>query len=164
MTTLIELDQAGELFKLDPLLEANEQEWRMIYISPHLRNWFEEALPGLISVWKVEISPLQQVDALVEEFCSGTTLCYGPQFKPIQHIEGGIWELKTPDVRIFGWFRVRDCFVGWRGEHAEHVKTYDLYHGLAGETARFRDQLDLDEPKFIPGEDPNAVVSNYSFP
>jgi hypothetical protein len=105
---------------------------------------------------------LQQLDALVEEFCSGVTLCFGPQFKPIQHVKDGIWELKTPDLRVFGWFHVKDCFVGWRCECAEFVKKHNLYYGLAGETARFRDQLDLDLPKFVPGDDPNGVVSNYS--
>lgn len=164
MATLVELDRRGELFKLDPALEANEQEWRMIYTSPRLKDWLEGVLPSLVSHWQQELSPLQQVDALVEEFCSGTTLCFGPQFKPIQHVKGGIWELKTPDVRVFGWFHVKDCFVGWRGEAAEHVKRYNLYYGIAGEAARYRDLLDLDEPKFIAGEDPNNVVSNYNLP
>jgi hypothetical protein len=156
------LDDAGQLFKLDPQLQANEQEWRMIYMSPRLDEWMRDALPNLQSTWRLEVNPAQQLDALVEEFCSGATLHYGPQFHPIQHVQDGIWELKTPDLRLFGWFHVRDRFVGWRAEFADHVKKYGLYYGLAGETAHFRSQLNLDEPKFIPGTDPNAVVSNYA--
>jgi hypothetical protein len=162
MATLIELDNAGHLFKLDPQLQANEQEWRMIYMSPRLAQWMQNDLPNLQSAWKVEVDPTQQLDALVEEFCSGATLDYGTQFHPIQHVQDGIWELKTPDLRIFGWFHVRDCFVGWRAEFANHVKKYGLYYGLAGETAHFRNQLNLNDPKFIPGTDPDAVVSNHS--
>jgi hypothetical protein len=156
------LERSDQLFKLDPQLEFNEREWRMIYTSPRLKDWVETDLPGLVSTWSQELSPIQQLDALVEEFCSGATLYFGEQFKPIQHVRGGIWELKTPDLRLFGWFHVKDCFIGWRCENADYVKTHNLYYGLAGEAAQFRDQLDLDAPKFVPGEDPNAVVSNYS--
>jgi hypothetical protein len=67
-------------------------------------------------------------------------------------------------LRIFGWFHAKDCFIGYRAEHADFVKKHNLYYGLASEAARFRDQLDLDEPKFIPGDDPNVILSNYNFP
>jgi len=162
MATLIELERAQSLSKLDPQLEPNEQEWRMIYMSPTLTSWMQDDLPKLQSTWKVEVDPSQQLDALVEEFCSGATLYYGTQFHPIEHVEDGIWQLKTPDLRIFGWFHVKDCFVGWRAGQADFIKTHDLYHGFAGETAIFRNRLDLNAPKFIPGVDPNAVVSNYT--
>jgi hypothetical protein len=164
MATLIELVDAGELFRLDPQLEATEQEWRFIYLSPVLQKWIENDLPALESTWKIEVDPTQQLDALVEEFCAGEALCYGPRFHPIEHLEDGIWQLKTPDLRIFGWFPAKDCFVGWRGCHADYVKQHGLYHGFAGETAHFRKRLNLNEPKFIPGVDPNAVVSNLTYP
>lgn len=164
MATVVELDSLRQLFKLDPQLEPNEQEWRTIYLSPTCMKWIQDELPSLVSTWQVEVDPTQQLDALVEEFCSGETLCYGPTFHPIEHIEDGIWQLKTPDLRIFGWFHVKDCFIAWRGGLADFIKTHNLYHGFAGETANFRKRLSLDEPKFIPGVDPNAVVSNYSYP
>src|SRR5262245_10317967 len=122
MATLLDLQARDQLFKLDPSLDPSEQEWRMIYTSPQLRAWIEDDLDGLISTWKLEASPSQQLDALVEEFCSGVTLYYGQQFKPIQHVKGGIWELKTPDLRMFGWFYVKDCFIAWKAEHADYVK------------------------------------------
>jgi hypothetical protein len=162
MATLIELCGTGELYKLDPQLEANEQEWRMIYLSPDLRLWLEKDLPNLEATWSTEIDPTQQLDALVEEYCSGCTLYYGPQFHPIRHVQDGIWELKTPDLRIFGFFHVRDCFIGWRAGHTDFIKKHDLYYGFAGETAGFRARLNLNDPKFVPGDDPNAVVSNFS--
>jgi hypothetical protein len=79
-------------------------------------------------------------------------------------VQDGIWELKTADLRIFGWFNVLDHFVGAAADTTDRVKQHNLYYGYAGETARFRDGLDLDPPKFIPGADPNAVVSNYTYP
>jgi hypothetical protein len=164
MATLIDLEGRAKIFRLDPQLEPSEQEWRLIYVSPVLKEWIENDLRALKSTWKVELDPAQQLDALVDDFCSGTALCYGPQFHAIRHVEDGIWELKTPDLRLFGWFHVKDCFVGWRACLADFIKQHGLYHGLAGETARFRKQLDLDEPKFVPGANPDDVVSNYSYP
>jgi len=163
MATLIELDDTGIVFKLDPQLEPNEQEWRCIYLSPRLRDWIRDTLPNLKATWESEIDCTQQLDALVEVFCSGERLYYATQFHPISHVKDGIWMLKTADLRIFGWFNAKDCFVGWRAELADFVKKHDLYHGLAGETAQYRDGLTLDEPKFVHGEDPKDVISNYSF-
>lgn len=162
MATVLELGDAQLLFKLDPELEPQEQEWRCIYLSPRLRAWIGDELPTLEAKWESEIDCVQQLDAFVEVYCSGERLNLPEHLHPIAHVKDGIWVLKTPDLRIFGWFHAKDCFIGWRAEHADHVKKHDLYHGLAGETAHFRDQLELTEPKFIPGEDPNAVVSNYS--
>jgi hypothetical protein len=46
--------------------------------------------------------------------------------------------------------------------YATRIKKHDLYRGYANVTTRrFRDELDLDNPKYIPGDDPHAVVSNF---
>jgi hypothetical protein len=164
MATVLELVLARRLFKLDPALEPNEREWRFIYPSPRFHTRIANDLPGWTSIWKVEVSPTQQLDALVEVFCSGETLTFGTQFKPLNHLGNGIWELKTPDLRIFGWFCKKDHFVAGTMDLAFNVKSHNLYPGYAGEVERFRDQLDLDEPKFVAGEDPNVVVSNYNYP
>ncbi len=97
-------------------------------------------------------------------YASGQTLTYRRAFHPIWHAGNGVWMLKTADLRVFGWFHARDCFVGHAANTAEQVKAHNLYHGYAGEVVHFRNQLDLDEPKFVAGEDPNAVVSNLSPP
>jgi hypothetical protein len=164
MATVIDLDRAGELFKLD-VLEQHVQEFRTIYASPLLRKWITETLPALPSALGLELSPQQQVFDLAELFCSGGRLSYGLQFKPLTHIVDGIWELKTPDIRIFGWFRQRDCFIGAVADDATKIKKHNLYVGLANVTTRrFRDSLDLDEPKYVTGDDPHAVVSNLDYP
>jgi hypothetical protein len=164
MATALHLDAVGDLFKLDPALEPNEQEFRVIYASPRLRRWIEQDLPTLVSDWKVEVSPVEQLSALVELFCSGETLTYGWNFRPLRHIRNGVWELKTPDLRLFGWFNKKDHFIGHAADTASKIKAHDLYAGYIGEVVRFRDGLPLDEPKFIPGDNPNDVVSNYALP
>ena len=164
MATVLELRLRQCLRRFDPCLEATEREWHFIDGSPTFASRIETELGTWESTWKVEVSPAQQLDSLGEEFCSGETLTFGLQFKPLNHLRDGIWELKTADLRIFGWFWKRDHFIAGNIDLATKVKSYNLYAGYAGEVERFRNALDLDEPKFVPGEDPNVVVSSYSYP
>ena len=150
----------GPLFKVD-VLEQDQQEFRCLYLSDKLKNWVEKDLPSLKATWETEISCKEQVVELLELYCSGEPLNYEEQFHIVRPIREGVWELKTGDVRIFGWFHTKDHFIGVVADDAYRIKLHDLYFGYVGEVVRFRDALDLDEPKFIPGENPYAVLSNF---
>jgi hypothetical protein len=165
MATLLNLVSRGDLFRLDPNLEPHVLDFRCIYTSPRLKKWIEDDLPMLESTWNIEQSPLEQLQSFVEEiFCSAEPLTYEWQFKPLTHIKDGIWELKTADLRIFGWFQKKDHFVGVSADMKDRIKQHGLYIPYARDAANFRDKLDLDEPKFIPGDNPHDVVSNFGFP
>ena len=164
MATLVELVDVDALFKYDAALDGSQQEFREIYASPKLRNWIETTLPALVSSWNIELSPAEQLDALGAIFAAGEPLTFGRQFKPLTHIHDGVWELKTADLRIFGWFYRKDCFVGVVADETSNVKAHGLYRGYAGEVLRFRDQLTLKAPKFLPGDQPNDVVSDWNYP
>ena len=169
MATASQLENAGKIHKYDPALEDDEQELRLFWTSPRLRVWVENDLPNLTSQWAVETPPLEQLDAFTAVYASGLPLVFEIQFKPfqpraIQPLGDGVWYLKTPDLRIFGWFWRKDCFIGVVADTAERVKKHGLYEGYRGDVVRFRNKLELDEPKFIPGTDPNAVISNYDLP
>jgi len=165
MATPLELDNAGALFKLDPDLAPGKREIRSIYASPRLKTWIENDLPQLESTWNIELTPQEQLQAFIEEvFCPREPLTYDWHFKPLTHIRDGIWELKTADLRMFGWFFVKDCFIGSAANLTDTVKQLHLYRPYAEEAVRFRDGLDLNHPKFVPGDDPHAVVSDFSFP
>jgi hypothetical protein len=164
MATVLQLDKRGALFKLDVLGPA-VQEFREIYASPELHKWITGTLPGMASTFAIQLTPVEQVVALTDLFCRGERLAFGFQFKPLTHIADGVWELKTEDIRIFGWFSRKDCFIGVVADDATRIKDHKLYHGYANVTTkRFRDALDLDHPKFVPGDDPHAVVSNFDYP
>ena len=111
MATLLHLAEQNRVFKLDAALPRGGQEWRRIYVLPEARSWMEGVLPTLESELGLEISPIEQLDAFLTAYCSGETLMYERQFRPVRHIAAGIWEMKTPDLRLFGWFQDKDCFV-----------------------------------------------------
>lgn len=170
MATILEL--AGlpqpKLVKLDPPLEAREQEFRQIYLSQRVAGKLQTEVPLWVSQWKRDGLPLEQVAALTAHFVAGGELIFDYDFNVlsktkngIRSYEDGIWELKTADVRLFGWFYQLDWFVGAAVDQAWKVKDHNLYTGYMSEVIRFRDNLDLNEPKFVPGGEPVNVVSNF---
>lgn len=163
MATLVQLCELNQLFRLDPQL-GRELEDRHIYLLAKARQWFEKMLPKAGSTWNIEESPIEQVDALIAAFCSGQSLAIGHTFKPLRYREKGIWELKTADVRMFGWFVKKDIFIVSACDLAEQIKNHNLYSGYCSQVDRDRSLLALDEPKSIIEEDPNAVVSNWHTP
>lgn len=160
MATLLNLVEIGAVVRVDPVLGPKELEMRRIYLLPRAFEWISEVLPGADSSWDLENRPNEQLDALIYEFCSGVPLQIGRRFKALVHLGDGIWELKTADLRLFGWFTQKDCFVASDCDDAGRVKKVGLYRGYCQQAVRLRDALDLDEPKFITGDDPDDVVSN----
>lgn len=163
MATLQELAANDTVHKIDADLRPGVQPERILYVTPGLADWLQTILPTLESTWHIELSPLEQVAMLVEDFCSGKPLVVGQRFRSLKPARKAVWELKTPDVRIFGWFVFRDCFLGVKADLADRIKLYDLYGGYMGEVERSREEIDLDDPKFIEGNDPDAVISNCDF-
>lgn len=162
MATLAKLIADGLVLRWDVHLAPRQQPERSLLLLPVLPARMADALAAGSS-WNIEESPTQQLDALTVIFVSGDPLVFGHQFKPLVHHQDGVWYFKTADVRLFGWFPHRDCFIAAACGGADLTKRLNLYRPFAQEVGRLRAALPLDEPKFVAGEDPNAVLSNYAF-
>jgi hypothetical protein len=168
MATLSELVASGDLHKYDPELPPNELELREFLASDRVAKWITQTLPGLGQDLDRELTPEQEFAALMENFCGGTELEIPRDFHPMRPVgkggnDQGVWELRTMDLRFFGWFPTKDVFVAVSAHPAKKVKDLGIYPGLINEVVTFRDRLGLDEPKFIKGDDPHAVISNYAY-
>lgn len=163
MATILHLANQGLLHKLEAGLSWREQEERLIYVLPEAMAWMRDVLPIEESNWGSEISPLEQLDSFLIDYCAGKELAYERQFRPIRHIADGIWELKTVDVRLFGWFYRKDLFICSAGNIKWKIKESGLVHGYRSEAAGRRDHLGLEEPKFVPGDNPNDVISAFYY-
>jgi hypothetical protein len=161
MATLLHLQQSGAIARFDPETVTEE---RFIYALPRFQTWVQNELPLLASNWDLENSPVEQFDDLMAQFALGDALAVGDDFRCLFEHDDGVWELKTADLRIFGWFYKRDVFVAASAGAAWKIKEANLYAGFREQTKRDRDQLDLDRPKFLAGSDPNAVVSSFHYP
>lgn len=164
MATVKELSGTdGPLELYEPTLGFRQLASRLIYMGPKVMPWILEHLPEAVTDQDTEIQPVEQLDDLLNSFCAGECLSIGRQIKLLRHWDGGVWELKTLDLRLFGWFPRVDTFICNAVDFATHIKRFGLYAGYRGETIRFRDLLPLDEPKFIQGDDPHGVITNVSF-
>lgn len=169
MATIIQLAETGGLEKLDVALGPRELEQRCIYFLPQAANGLSDRLMAMVSEWNLEMEPAAQFDDLTHNFVTGGELNFPRQFNVLHHRRDGIWELKSADLRLFGWFADVDVFICSDVASATDVKEGplgaansggSLYAGYCEQAHYRRGQLDLNEPKYIPGERPTDVVSN----
>ena len=136
-------------------MAANEQPVRLMYGFPHVVEWLNNDLPSITTLSadpaEGRQTPLEQVDFLLHEFIGGADLSYYERSHFMEPLDGGIWELKTTDVRFFGWFVCRGIFIAANIDSAYRCKLYPLYEGYKTNTIHRRNLLDLDDPKFIIG-------------
>lgn len=137
-------------------LDDHEQPERLLYAYPHVVEWLDQTLPSLPSDFKdfmqEDLSPMEQVDALFHDFVSGENFSYYERSHSMTPLPLGIWELKTTDVRFFGWFHIRKCFVIANVDTKARLLELPGLNGGYRENAVFRrNKLDLDTPKFITG-------------
>ncbi len=80
---------------------------------------------------------------------------YGPWFHDMDPQGEGVWELKTADLRIFGWMYQPKAFVAARYGYADHYKEptkIKTYADERREVIKARNELPLDGIKFVMGE------------
>lgn len=160
MSPLELLVEANVITRIDVEMGLQEQPMRLLYGTPGFIDWLKEILSGAQPKSRLgEATPSEQIDQLFYSFLSGLPLIYMRQFRFIRPEKNAVWELKTPDIRIFGWFLKKDCFVCVCGNWADEVKDYNLYRGYRIAIRRFRRELNLDESFCVQGVDPGDVIS-----
>lgn len=153
MATLTELCDCNALVSLGGGLEGHEQPERLVYAFPHVVEWLENVLPDLESDFhESKQDPLEQADELLYDFVSGEDFSFYEKSHSMLPTDPGVWELKTKDLRLFGWFFVKRVFVVAEINSAFRCKQHNLYPGYRDSVVRRRDVLNLDEPKFITGD------------
>lgn len=158
MATTEELVAQGALVRLVGLGQS-ERPWRELLALPRFITWLEADLPRLEVSWG-DADPAEQLGALFGAYVDGEALLFDRQLHHLRPREHGAWELKTPDLRVFGWFVRRNCFVCCFGELADKVKKHDLYRGYVNETKRLRAGLSLASPDHVTGVEYNDVLSD----
>ncbi|RUW98318.1 MAG: hypothetical protein EOS71_00400 [Mesorhizobium sp.] len=132
---------------------------RSIYGFPGFYDWLGGPLLRATAFDPINIAPRHQAAALFRDFISGKPLNVGRTFKRMRPKEADVFELVTPDVRIFGWFPKKNVFVAVAGDLMENTHGHDLYPGYRDMVVHERNNLDLDEPKWLQGVGEDDVVS-----
>ena len=160
MTTIEELVEANVISRIQVEMHPRDQGLRLLYGTPDFIAWLGELAKGSGPERRLgEATAAEQVDDLFNTFLSGRPLVYMKQFRSIRAEKNAVWELKTPDVRIFGWFLKKDCFAGVFGNWADVIKDHDLYRGYRIAIRRLRRDLAVDETLCVQGVTPGDVLS-----
>src|SRR5262245_12753872 len=111
MATIKELCDKGELFPVRLKPSRRLFEDRKFYAYPRVWEWLNGPLKSAKALDSYNASPAHQAFALFQQFISGAPLNAGKQFKRMLPKADDVFEFVTPDIRFFGWFYKRDCFI-----------------------------------------------------
>jgi hypothetical protein len=160
MTTIEELVATNAISRIQVEMHPRDQELRLLYGTPEFVEWLGGLANGAEPERRLgEATAAEQVDDLINTFLSGRPLVFMKQFRSIRAEKNAVWELKTPDVRIFGWFLKKDCFVAVFGNWTDVIKDHDLYRGYRISIRRMRREWGVDESLCVQGVMPGDVLS-----
>ena len=158
MATLEYLVSVGALLRFDADLEADEQPRRLIYVTPDFDQWLNAVAPTLPKDRGRALTPLAQVDALFHDFVIGRPMVYDVDRKRLDPQRDNVWELKSEDLRIMGWFPSKGVFIAVTAAMRKRLKPFAAYAPFIAQVVAYRDALDLDEPKTTLGVRADEVL------
>jgi hypothetical protein len=154
MATTAQLVLEGVLHKVEDVLEPHEQEERLLYVMPRAKDWMDANLSDLAAdgFYENAPSPEQQVYDLFYSFLSGDPEISEWTPHPMRPQEHGIWELRTADLRFFGWFWRKSIFIISAVDQKSRCEEFRLYEGYRNQCSNDREALGLEPPPFVNGE------------
>ncbi|QQM31749.1 hypothetical protein JET14_06160 [Martelella lutilitoris] len=153
MPTPSEAVARNELFRVDGVLDAHEQPARLLYITPRAVQWLNTNLENMASdgFYDNAATPAQQADDLFYSFIVGEDIAADLPPHVMLPAEDGIWELRTPDLRMFGWFWRKGVFIISAINSAEMCKKHSLYAGYRNQAVGDRMAFNFEPPPFVNG-------------
>lgn len=131
---------------------------RKLYAYPASLKWMKETVPTLNTGRQNSAqTPAEQLIMRLQQWLSGEPpLKKGPMFKEMEYPrENDVWELKTDDLRLFGWMYQPKTFIvashGYADDYKEPTKIKNYADDVRAVIAA-RDALPLDGPKFVKGK------------
>lgn len=160
MSTIEDLVNGGAISRIEVEMTNRDQPLRLLYGTPDFLRWLTSLTNGAEPETRIgQATAAEQIDQLFYLYLSGKPLIHVRQFRYIRAEKNAVWELKTPDTRIFGWFMKKDCFVCVFGNWADDIKKYDLYRGYRIAIRRLRRQLGAEDNLCVQGVNPFDVLS-----
>ncbi|UYN96676.1 MAG: hypothetical protein KIT25_07025 [Enhydrobacter sp.] len=156
MATIPILEAKGDLLPYEPDFEHDEFPSRWIHQAPDFPAWLgklQEEEPDQPR----NLSPFEQVEQLLFDYAVGRPMIYARDRRLLEPVGFHVWEMKTLDVRLFGWLPMRRHLVLVCGEMKRHLKPSSRYKPFVDRVVAFRDKLDLDRPKFLMGVQANDI-------
>lgn len=161
MATIHNLADIDVLHTYETELFSRDRIERKLYFSSEAMKWLIDDLPGITElVGDSEASPAEQLDSIVYRFSTNKSLHPWNDIHILSHSEDGVWELKTKDIRLFGYFAEIDCFVICYAESKDRLLQFNwLYGHYIRGVKEYRSSLEYNDPKFVSGGALDDVLS-----
>lgn len=152
MSTVQECVVKGLLVRISGRLRAHQQPMRVLLSTERAVTWMKSELHNLDSDGYVPgaLRPRDQAAILFNQFVAGDDLP-DPQPHEMKPLGNGIWEIRTADLRFFGWFPQRGIFVISAIAAATSCKDRKLYEGYYDQARSDRSAIDLMGGSYIAG-------------
>lgn len=155
MATILTLCARTELFEITVPLNKGEFPERFIYGFPEFIQWMAKDVSQLnAGRLQAAQSPAEQLDDILYRWTAGRRMRYGRWFQDLMPRSDEVWEMKSADLRIFGWIHRPRYFIAVFGDYADFYKGRNptkSYESARRTVISSRLRLDLDEPKFATG-------------
>jgi hypothetical protein len=164
MSTIFDLLQKGRLKAVILGLLDEEIPERGLFGTSRLFTFLEKDLPSIPSR-DVTLSAEEQLANLFGRYLTNRPLILRSPISPLRHLRNAIWEFKTLDVRVFGWFVAKDAMVIDAGCDVKRLKSGALnYNGFIVQTEYVRKQLGFNPAEYVQGTQPNDILTNCIIP
>jgi hypothetical protein len=155
MSTFITLLEDKRLYRVTLQLPRNQFHERKLYAYPECLRWMREDVPKMkTGRLRSALTPREQLLERLRQWMSGDPMDYWPEFHDMDPRSDEVWELKTDDLRIFGWMYRPKEFIAVRGGYADDYKPprkTKVYADDRREVVKARNALPLDGDKYSKG-------------
>jgi hypothetical protein len=155
MATFDSLLKDKQLIRVSLKLRRGQFPERKIYAFPGCVEWMRNEVPKLATGRLASaFTPQEQLVERFRQWIAGDPMQYGPMFHDMEPRTDDVWEMKTADLRIFGWMYRPRQFIAVRGGYADNYKEPTKTKSYADErreVVRAREALPLDGDKFVRG-------------
>ncbi len=93
--------------------------------------------------------------SILNRWLAGRPMDWDRHMKDLMPMEDEAWEMKTADLRLFGWIYKPKVFIasfiGYADDYKGRPQPKRKYSDAVTRIVKDRDTLDLDPPKFASG-------------
>lgn len=156
MATFDRILQDKRLIRVVIRLRHGEFNDRRFYAYPRCLEWMNSVVPTLVTGrLQSDLTPAEQLMTRLRQWITGKPMAYGRMFQDLMPPKDEVWELKTADLRIFGWmYRPREFIAvlgGYADDYKEPTKRKN-YEDDRRAVVAAREALPLDGQKYVTGE------------
>ncbi|WP_319796624.1 hypothetical protein [Nitrobacter sp.] len=126
-----------------------------MFAYPECIEWMKSVKTMTTGRVRSEFTPLEQLAERLRQWLSGHPMVYGRMFHDMEPTSDHVWELKTADLRVFGWMYRKSQFIAVKGGYADDYKEPTKIRDYADDRRAViaaREALALDGIKFVTGD------------